>query len=254
MATGRTTLYNYRIYIDGYDMSGYSRNFGPLACTFDEGIDDAITLSVKSTLPGQASISMGTLNGLFDNTATSGLHVIMNTPGVERNVMIPVGIRTAPVDNDPVFVGQFRQSGYYGDPDNNPVYASIPFSASESATGTGLVYARPWGTLLLAKAAKTAANTATGLDQMAATALGGYMMYQVFAGNGTATIKVQDAAVNADGSFADLLSSGSINCATPQSGIVALSKTATVRRYIRWQIALGTATSVTFALAFVRGN
>lgn len=235
-------------------MSGYSRNFGPLACTFEEGVDDAITLAVKSTLPGQASISMGTLNGLFDNTATSGLHVIMNDPGVERDVMIPVGIRGEPANNDPVFVGQFQQLGYYGEPDNNPVYASIPFSASESATGTGLVYARPWGTLLLAKAAKTAANTATGLDQMAATALGGYMMYQVFAGNGTATIKVQDAAVNADGSFADLLSSGSINCATPQSGIVALSKTATVRRYIRWQIALGTATSVTFALAFVRGN
>lgn len=254
MATGRTTLYNYRVYIDGYDMSGYSRNFGPLACTFEEGVDDAITLAVKSTLPGQASISMGTLNGLFDNTATSGLHVIMNDPGVERDVMIPVGIRGEPANNDPVFVGQFQQLGYYGEPDNNPVYASIPFSASESATGTGLVYARPWGTLLLAKAAKTAANTATGLDQMAATALGGYMMYQVFAGNGTATIKVQDAAVNADGSFADLLSSGSINCATPQSGIVALSKTATVRRYIRWQIALGTATSVTFALAFVRGN
>lgn len=253
MANGRTTLYNYRFYADGYDMSGYSRNFGPLACTFDEGIDDAITYAVKGTLPGQAAISIGTLNGLFDNTATSGLHVVMKSAGVERDVMIPVGIRAAPADNDPVFVGQFQQLGYNGEPDNNPVYASIPFG-NASTTGTGLAYARPWGVLLLAKAAKTAANSATGLDQTAQTTAGGYMMYQVFAGNGTATIKVQDASTNSDGSFGDLLSSGSINCSSPISGVVQLAKTATVKQYVRWQIALGTATTVTFALAFVRGN
>lgn len=254
MATGRTTIYNSRVYIDGYDMSGYSRTWGPLACTFEEGVDDAITLPVKATLPGQANVSVGTLNGLFDNTATSGLHVIMKGAGVERDVMIPIGIRAAPADNDPVFIGQFQQLGYSADGDNNPVYASIPFGASMSTTGTGLAYARPWGTLLLAKAAKTSANSATGLDQLAQTTAGGYMMYQVFAGNGTATIKVQDASTNSDGSFGDLLSSGSISCAAGVSGVVQLAKTATVKRYVRWQIALGTATSVTFALAFVRGN
>ena len=79
-------------------------------------------------------------------------------------------------------------------------------------------------------------------------------MYQVFSGDGTASIKVQDASTNSDVSFADLLSSGSVNFSTPKSGIVALAKTATVKRYVRWQIALGTATTVTFALAFVRGN
>jgi hypothetical protein len=143
------------------------------------------------------------------------------------------------------------QLGYYGQPDENPVYASIPFGNVGVGAGN-LNYARPWGVLLHAKAARTAANTATGLDQLAQTLKGGFMMYHVFAGNGTAAVKVQHADTNLNGSFADLLTSGVIDCATPKSGIVQLSKSATVERYTRWQIALGTATTVTFAIAFNR--
>lgn len=253
MATGRTHIRFSRVYIDGYDMSGYSRSYGPLACTFDEGIDDAINKTVKGVMPGSANISMGTLNGLFDNTATSGLHVIMNGAGAARDVMIPIGIQAAPANNDPVFAGIFLQGAYQGDPGANPVTASIPFNSMD-ATATHLSYARPWGVLLHASLATTAANTATGLDQTASSALGGWMMYQVFAGNGTAAIKVQHASTNIDGSFADLLSSGTIDCSSPTSGVVALAKTATVNRYVRWQIALGTATTVTFALSFHRGE
>lgn len=250
--TGRIRLRDWRVYIDGYDMSGYSRNFGPLACTFEEGVDDAVTLPVKQTMLGSANITMGALNGLFDNTATSGLHVIMKTPGVARNVMLACGIQAAPANNDPVFVGKFQQLGYYGQPDQTPIYATIPFGNTTDQAGN-MAYAQPWGALLLAKAAKTAANSAAGLDQLAQTTKGGYMAYQVFAGNGTAAIKVQDASTNSDGSFADLLTSGTLDFSNPRAQIVALAKTATVKQYVRWQIALGTATSVTFALAFVRG-
>lgn len=252
MTTGRTTLNNWRVYVDGYDMSGYSRSFGPLATTFDEGVDDAVTLPVKAALVSNAQVGMGTLNGLFDNTATSGLHVIMSGAGVERDVMIPAGIQAAPVNNDPVFCGTFTQLGYMGEPDNNPVYATIPFSGA-SPNSPVLMY-KPWGALLHAKAARTAANTATGLDQLASSTKGGWMMYQVFAGNGTAALKVQHASTNSDGSFSDLISSGTIACTSPIAGAVALSTGATVNRYVRWQIALGTATSVTFAIAFIRGT
>jgi len=252
MTTGRTTLNNWRVYIDGYDMSGYSRSFGPLATTFDEGVDDAVSLPVKAALVSNAQVSMGTLNGLFDNTATSGLHVIMKTSGVERDVMIPAGIQAAPANNDPVFCGTFTQMGYQGEPDNNPVYASIPFSGA-SPNSPVLMY-KPWGTLLHAKAARTAANSATGLDQLASSTKGGWMMYQVFAGDGTAALKVQHASTNSDGSFSDLLSSGTISCSSPISGAVALASGTTVNRYVRWQIALGTATTVTFAIAFIRGT
>ena len=253
MATGRTVLRNWRAYMDGYDLSGYTRSFGPLACTFEEGIDDAVTLTVKQTMIGSANVSMGTLNGLFDNTATSGLHAIMQTPGGTRNVMLACGIQTAPINYDPVFMGKFTQLSYSGDPDNIPVYATVTMG-NMTNEAPNLAYSRPWGVLMHAKGAETAANTATGLDQLAATTLGGYMMYQSFAGNGTATIKIQDAAANSDGSFTDLLSSGSLDFSTPRAAIVALAKTATVKRYVRFQVAFGTATSVTFALAFSRGN
>lgn len=252
MATGRTTLNNWRVYIDGYDMSGYSRSFGPLACTFDEGIDDAVTLTVKASMVGNANVTMGTLNGLFDNTATSGLHVIGKSAGGNRNVMVAAGIQAAPVNNDPVFCGQFNQLGYSAEPDNTPVYASIPFGGARA--GASCLGYKPWGALVLAKSTKTAANTATGLDQLASSTKGGWMAYQVFAGNGTAALKVQHASTNSDGSFSDLLSSGTINCAAPISGAVALANTATVNRYIRWQIALGTASSVTISIAFMRGT
>lgn len=251
MTTGRTTLNNYRIFVDGYDMSGYSRSFGPLSVTFDEGVDDAVNLSVKQTLLGNATVGMGTLNGLFDNTATSGINALMNGAGVKRTVLIGVGIQAPPANNDPAFCGQFLQTDYQAGASDNPITLSIPFANTSYQAGN-LNYATPWGVLLHANAAETAANTATGLDQLAASALGGYMCYQVTAGNGTAAIKVQDASANNDGSFADLLTSGVINCAVPSAGVVALAPTAAVKRYIRFQVALGTATTVTFALAFCR--
>jgi hypothetical protein len=76
----------------------------------------------------------------------------------------------------------------------------------------------------------------------------------VFAGNGTATIKIQDATT-AGGAYADItnLTTGVIDCSNPTAGQIAIAKSATIRQYLRWQIVLGTATSVTFALAFIRG-
>lgn len=252
MATGRTHLHFSRVYVDGYDMSGYSRSWGPLSCTFDEGIDDSLDKTVKAVMPGMATVSMGALNGLFDNTATSGLHVIMNGAGALRDVMVPIGIRAAPTDNDPVFAGQFTQGAYQGG-NENPVTATIPFDNADYLS-SNLQYARPWGVLLHARAAETGENSATGLDQAAQTTKGGWMMYQVFAGDGNAAIKVQDADTNSDGSFSDLLTSGSIDCSSVQSGVIALASTATVERYVRFQVALDTGTTtVTFALSWHRG-
>jgi len=256
MATGRTGLNRWRVYVDGYDMSGHSRSFGPLACTFDEGVDDAISLSVKARMTASAMVSFGNLNGIFDNTATSGIHTVMaSSSAVTRDVLAACGFAsaTAPANNDPCFAGQFDQLGYYGNPADNPVTATIPF-ANTSGLADNLAYAKPWGVLLHANAAATAANSATGLDQTAQTTKGGWMMYHVLAGDGTAAIKVQDASTNSDGSFGDLLSSGTIDCSSPTSGVVALAKTATVDRYVRWQVALGTATTVTFVLGFFRNN
>jgi hypothetical protein len=105
--------------------------------------------------------------------------------------------------------------------------------------------------------AETAASTAAGIDDTAASSLGGIMVYHLMSSDGTLTIKVQEGAGNTDGDFADLsgATSGSIDASvTPVSGMVALSTTAAVKRYLRWQIALDTATTATFFVAFIRNN
>src|SRR5574343_497910 len=227
---GRTVAKHTRIYVDGYDLSGYSRSIGPLEWTFDEADQTCIPDAVKGYLPNQATFGVGTLNGVFDNTAPTGLHVLANGAGVIRNVMVAVGIGAAPAQGDPAYVGQFEQASYMGDPNNAAVYATVGFDKS-SETSTTLLYPKPWGWLLHAKGAETAVNTAVGIDDNGgSSAFGGYMAYHVFAGNGTATIKVQDAATNTSPSFADLsgCTTGSIDCSTVKHGIVAIGRTATV--------------------------
>lgn len=251
MATGRTHIKYSRVYVDGYDVSGDTRSYGPLDCTTDEGIDDALTLDVKAVTLGQCAVTMGTLNAIFNNTDTTGINNALATSDVFRNVMITKGVQGVPANNDPVFSYRFNQIGYQSNPSMNPVTVTITFGNPDAASPILSYY--PWGVLLLAKAAKTAANTATGLDQLAQSTKGGWMMWQVFAGDGTATIKLQDADTNVDGSFGDLLSSGVIDCSTPTSGVAALATSATVERYVRWNITLGSATTVTLALSWVRG-
>jgi hypothetical protein len=266
MTTGRTTLNHSRVYVDGYDMSGYSRDWTQLACTYAEGVDDAINKTVKATVLGQASVTMGPLNGLFDNTAASGIHTVMpGKTGTLCDVMVALGIQAAPAAGDPVFVGQFESLGYTAGSNENPVTATIPFG-NWSARASSLLYSRPWGTLLHALSAVTDVNAANGHlthGNAAQTTKGGYMMYHISdaagTGNMTATLKTQNSAT-AGGVYADLLSTGVLNLGSsgtfggPYSGIVALATNATVEAYTRWQIVLTLATSVTFALAFVRGN
>ena len=50
--TGRTLFKHSRVYIHGYDVSGYTRAYGPLDWTFDEVDLTALTDSVKGYLPG----------------------------------------------------------------------------------------------------------------------------------------------------------------------------------------------------------
>jgi len=191
------------------------------------------------------------LNGVMDNTA-SHLHDLPITSG-SHVVMIPIGIRAAPAAGDPVYNGRFYIDGYESTDDGGASVVNVPFGDWDVANLIN--YSKPWGILIHPLGAETAVNTAIGIDDRgAATALGGYMVYQVTAGNGTATIKVQDAATNTNPSFSDLTgaTSGVITAAAGVSGLVAIGVTADVRRYLRWQIVLGTATTVTFVVAFVR--
>ncbi len=261
MTTGRTLNKFSRVYVNGYDVSGHARSIGELAWSFAEGVDDPLTASIKGTWLGQATIAPGTINAIFDNTAITGIHALLGSPPAKRTLLVAQGIQAAPANNDPCFGGQFLQTDYKTGPGADPVIATIGFGQTHAACSNPL-YASPWGALIHALLAATAVNTATGLDQgLTSTNRGGFMVYQVTtaagAGDITATLKVQDSDTNVDADFDDLLSTGVINCgaagvAVPTSEIVALGATATVRKFIRWQIVLGTATSVTFALGFMR--
>ena len=77
---GRTLPRFTRVYIDGYDMSGYARTIGPLGWEFEE-IDLTAQMgdAVKGALPGQATISPGTLNVVFEtdsDSSTAAHHVL----------------------------------------------------------------------------------------------------------------------------------------------------------------------------------
>jgi hypothetical protein len=269
MTFGRTTSKFTRVYADGYDLSCYSRSIGPLSWAFEEGPDDPLCASVIGTWLGRGTISPGTLNGIFDNTSDTGVHALMKAPAVARNVMVPLGIQAVPAEGDPVFCGRFRQDDYLVTPADNPSALTIkfgPHSGLDTTTDPYMLdYAQPWGVLLHANVSTSDVNTSIGIDLAQRdfgtsdpSTDGGWMMYQVTAGTpagGTAAIVVQDATTNENVDFATILSSGSIDMGTaPISGIVCLSTTASVKQFVRWNIVFGTATAVTFLLAFIRGR
>jgi len=254
MATGRTLDKHKRIYIGGYDLSGNARSCGPIGVEYDEADLTAWTDTAHGFLRSHSQTNIGTFNAVFDNTATTGIHIVLPAAGGERNVIVAQGIRAVPAAGDPAFGGTFIQSAYAPQDDGGGVVVSVPF-AGWSASASSLIYSIGWGTLLHASGAETGANSAnSGIDNptAGATTSGGYLCYQVLAGDGTATLSVDDSANNSTWLALSGATSGSINCTAVTSGLVALTATATVRRYLRWQVALGTATTVTFVLMFAR--
>lgn len=257
MTTGRTLKRWARVYINGYDMSGYTREIGPLAWMYDEVEQVAMMDAVKGALPNTPEISIGTLNGLFDNTATSGIHAALSTAGGDsRDVLVAMGIQAAPAEGDPCFLNISNQTAYQVAPSGGDVALTIPFGKISPAEA--LLYDQPWGVLVHENAAETAANTGTGIDlTTASTTKGGYLMYHILDvdGTGTATISIDDSANNSAFLALDGATTAAIaHTAVPCSGIIQLGVTGTVRRYVRWQLALDTITSCTFVLGFVRGR
>lgn len=244
-----------RVYADGVDLSGYARSVGELAWNFPVTPDQAITDGCKNAIAGRAEISAGTINAFLDNDA-AGLFVLARACTGTRDIMIPFGAGAAPAAGDPCFAWQFEQTSYKAESGDGFVAITVPIG--EASYASTLSYGKPWGVLLHAKGAETAANSSAGIDDFgAASALGGIFVYQVFTSNGTCTLTTQEADTNSDGSFANITgaTSGEINATSaPVSGMVALGTTAAIKRYLRWQVALNGASTVTFAAAFIRST
>ena len=250
--TGRTVQKHFRVYADGYDLSGAARSIGPFGVTVDEAEMTTWTDTVKTYLKNHSQLDLGDFNGVFDNTATSGIHAVLGTSGVQRTVTVAMGMRAAPVQGDPIFAGQFLQTGYQATDDGGATAVTIPF-AGWSGTADTRFSNNAFGVLLHARAAATGANSSSGVDNGAATAAGGYMVYHILAGDGDAELEIEDSANNSDWASLSGATTGNITMSSPLAGIVALSNTATVRQYLRWQLTLDTATTVTFVLSFIRG-
>lgn len=258
MATGRTVSKWTRVYVDGYDFSGQARKIGPLSLAYQAAELTALADSAKGFLPNHASVNIGALNAVFDNTATTGIHNRLATAGVKRTVSAALGIRGVPALGDPVFAGQFTQGEYMAADEGGGMNVHLPFQGwAEDASS--VLFASPWGVLLHPSGAETGVNTATGVDLInVSTVHGGYLVYHILASSNpahTATIKVQDADTNLNASFSDLsgATTGVITVTAGVSGLVAVLPTDTIRQFVRWQIVLGTATSVTFVLSWHSG-
>lgn len=250
----RSILKNTRFFADGYNLSGYTRSFGPLSVEFDTDEMATLTDAVKGTLLGQPTFSVGTLNGVFDNTATSGLHVLASVIAA-RNVCVLIGGESAPAAGCPAFAGKFNQLAYPVEFGNVEPTGSIQFG--KTPVTNLLNYIKPWGVCLQPGDSQTGANSATGVDDNgAATTAGGYLAYQILSitGSGTATISIDDSANNSTWLALSGATTGAIsNTSAPTSGVVQLGTTATVRRYLRWQLSLSGSTACSFVLTFVRG-
>lgn len=138
--------------------------------------------------------------------------------------------------------------------DYNPTRAAggmLTFAVAAQANGFG----NEWGkTLTAGKRTDTAATNGTAVDGLASSAFGLQAYLQVSAFTGTdVTVKLQDSADNV--TFADLSGAAfaQITSGTPQSQRIAISNSATVRRYLRAStVTTGGVTGVTYAVVYNR--
>jgi hypothetical protein len=195
------------------------------------------------------------MEGILFTAASAGWHALASAVPATRNILLPIGSGAAPVVGDWAWMGQWIQASYIKPTNTGMSTVTMKFGLPDVSLNP--TYDQPWGTFLHVLGAETGVNSAVGFDTGVVTSsLGGVFCYQITAANGTATVKLQDAATNTNPSFADVTNatSGVVDASTtPKSGTIYLGKTATVRQFLRWQLVLGTCTTCTFCIGFIRG-
>jgi hypothetical protein len=257
---GRTLQQYARVYVGGYDLSGYTHQLGETKWQFESETEAALTEPIKGVQGGfgQAEISPGAINAFLDSTA-GGMHEIFNAvAGTLKIVTIALGDLAVPAAGNPVFTGSFALNHYGHTQGKHAVGAIMEFGKTH-LNAAELAYPIPWGVLLHASGAETAVNGGTcSHDNAVSTTAGGFGVLQVLAGDGTATFTIEHSATNTDAAFDStgaVITFAGTAAATPFAEIkCTAAKTTTIQRYTRWQAALGTAHTVTFVMGLVRGR
>ena len=256
--TGRTVSRYTRLWggtsSAAYDLSGDVTAVGQLGTEFEEDTLNTLSWDVKGTFLGRPTLSIGPVNTLMNaDDSTKLIHDRMvAAQGALQTLIAAIGIREAPTYGTPAFCGQFQLKHYTG------IEGSVSLIKSSNyvpTTPAGLNYSKAWGAVVHPLGAETGANTGTAnvVNNGAATSAGGYLVYVLTSLNaGNVTISIDDSADGTNYLALSGATSGALTAAG--AGIVQLSTTATVRQYLRWQLALaGGANTATFATAFVRG-
>jgi hypothetical protein len=253
MATGRTLSRWAEVYLDGYYLCSSTRTIGPLVVdATPPDTEPSLCDAVRGGLPTHVRITPGTLNGIMNFGSNNEViaNIVSTWVGSGRPLTVVMGIRGTAAAGDPTFNGKFYVDSYQAEASDGAVLVNVGFGDWDAAAL--VAYQKPWGKLIHALATRTAANSATGgVNNGAASAAGGYMMWHAVS-NGTYTLSIDDSADDSTYGALSGATTGEIS-ATTSSGIVALSPTATVKQYLRWQLALNSATYVQFVLSFVRG-
>lgn len=257
MARGRSITDFERVYINGFDMSGYSSDAGERGLEYAEPEFLTFTDAIKGVYCGKPKISFGPLNGVYDSTAVTGS--IIRGAAQQGGLLYITharGVMAVPAIGDDAFCAVMYQKKFST---TGKDIATTTIEFSQPDQNIGLNYDQPFGALLHAFGNETAVDSAnTNIDGGAQTLLGGWLMYHIYSitGSGTVTLSMEDSSTGTSGWAAVTGgATGAIATASaPTSGIVQLAINQTVKRYTRWQLAFGgSATGCTFLLAFVRG-
>ena len=254
--TGRTVSKYTRLYggtaAFGLDLSADTTAFGEIGLDADFTENAAYSWEVKGGILGFVTQALGPINQVLNSDGTTLAHdKLAAVQGTLVTLMLALGIREAPTYGTDIVGGQWELKSYVSDLSDGMVTVNM-----QLAKRAGVInYPKFFGKLLHPLGAETAANTGkiNVVNNGAATTAGGYLVYCVTALDaGTVAVSVDDSADNITYGALSGATSGAL--AAPAAGIVQLGTTATVKQYLRFQVALaGGASTATFALGFVRG-
>jgi hypothetical protein len=236
------------LYIQGFNASGDIQQLGnigggPALLNFT-GID-------KSAYERQGGLRSGQfeMTTYFNTVAvTGGLHEKLAALP-RTDVVMTYGRGTTLGDPAASLIG--KQVNY--DPTRGDD-GMLTFGVSAQSNGYGI----EWGRQLTAGVrTDTAATQGTGIDTLASASFGGQAYLQVFAPfTGTdVTVKIQDSADNI--TFADVAGFAftQITGGAPLAERIALSNTATIRRYVRaTTVTTGGFTSLAFSVNVIKNE